>query len=177
MAIEEYVLDEPYSRFTEALRSVKTLLNASQHGSNTKVIGIVSSLAKEGKTTIAANLAALMIASSRAGVRGLVIDGDLHLRNLTRRLAPGAREGLIEAVANPSRLPALVCKRQRSGLDVLPCVLSARLPNAGDLLASPQMEQLLAVALLSSGGRPSAGWSWKRFRRRRCFVNVSYRSS
>jgi polysaccharide biosynthesis transport protein len=31
-----------------------------------KVIGIVSSLAKEGKTTIAANLAALMISSSGA---------------------------------------------------------------------------------------------------------------
>jgi succinoglycan biosynthesis transport protein ExoP len=146
MTIEEYVLDEPYSRFTETLRSVKTLLNASQHGSSTKVIGIVSSLAKEGKTTIAANLAALMIASAGAGVRGLVIDGDLHLRNLTRRLAPGAREGLIEAVADPSRLPALVCRRQRSGLDVLPCALSTRLPNAADLLGSPQMEKLLAVA-------------------------------
>ena len=146
MPIEEFVLNEPYSRFTETLRSVKALLNAAQHGSGAKVIGVVSSVAKEGKTTIAANLGALMIASSAPGTRGLIIDGDLHLRNLTARLAPDAREGLIEAVADPSRLPTLVCKRQRSGLDVLPCVLPARLPNAAGLLGSVQMGELLAAA-------------------------------
>lgn len=144
--IEEFVLDEPYSRFTEALRSVKALLNAAQHGSGAKIIGVVSSVAKEGKTTIGANLGVLMIASSATRVRGLIIDGDLHLRNLTARLAPDAREGLVEAMADPSRLPALVCRRQRAGLDVLPCVLPARLPNAAELLGSPQMGQLLARA-------------------------------
>jgi succinoglycan biosynthesis transport protein ExoP len=143
--IEEYVLDAPYSRFTETLRTVKALLNGAQQGGSCRVIGVVSSVAKEGKTTIAANLGALMIASSVAGTRGLIIDGDLHVRNLTTRLAPDAREGLIEALADPSRLAALVCKRPRSGLDVLPCALAARLPNAAELLASPQMEELLAT--------------------------------
>jgi succinoglycan biosynthesis transport protein ExoP len=146
MLIEEFVIDEPYSRFTETLRTVKALLNAAQHRNSCNVIGVVSSVAKEGKTTIAANLGALMIASSGAGTRGLIIDGDLHLRNLTTRLAPDAREGLIEALADPSRLAALVYKRPRSGLDVLPCVLPARLPNAAELLASPQMGELLAAA-------------------------------
>jgi succinoglycan biosynthesis transport protein ExoP len=144
--IEEFVLDEPYSRFTETLRSVKALLNSAQDGSSAKVIGVVSSVAKEGKTTLAANLGALMIASSGTGMRGLIIDGDLHLRKLTARLAPSARVGLIEAIANPSRLPALVYKRERSGLDVLPCVLPDRLPNAAEFLGSPQMGQLLAAA-------------------------------
>jgi succinoglycan biosynthesis transport protein ExoP len=146
MQIQEFVLDEPYSRFTETLRTVKALLNAAGRDGGCKVIGVVSSVAKEGKTTIAANLGALMIASSGAGTRGLIVDGDLHLRNLTARLAPDAREGLIEALANPSRLAAVVSKRPRSGLDVLPCVLPARLPNAAELLASPQMGELLAVA-------------------------------
>ena len=45
-----------------------------------------------------------------------------------------------------SRLPTLVCKMPHSGLDVLPCVLSARLPNAAELLGSPEMEQLLIAA-------------------------------
>jgi succinoglycan biosynthesis transport protein ExoP len=144
--LEEFALEQPYSRFTETLRSVKAMIGATQDGASAKVIGIVSSVAKEGKTTIAANLGALMIAASRADTRVLIIDGDLHLRNLTARLAPDAREGLIEALAEPSRLPALVCKRPRSRLDVLPCVLSGRLPNAAELLGSPQMEQLLAAA-------------------------------
>jgi succinoglycan biosynthesis transport protein ExoP len=144
--IEEFVLEEPYSRFTETLRSVKALLNAAQHGRNVKVIGIISSVAKEGKTTIASNLGALIVGSSGPGARVLIIDGDLHLRNLTARLAPDARAGLIEAIADPSRLPALVCKRPRSGVDVLPCVLQARLPNAAELLGSAQMGQLLETA-------------------------------
>lgn len=142
--IEEVVLDEPYSRFTETLRNVKALINSAGHVHNAKVIGVVSSVPKEGKTIIAANLAALMIATS--GGRTLLIDGDLHLRLLTARLAPDAREGLLEALVDPSRLAALVHKRKHSGLDVLPCVLTRRIPNAAELLGSPQMEQLLGAA-------------------------------
>jgi succinoglycan biosynthesis transport protein ExoP len=142
--VEEFVLDAPYSRFTETLRNLKALINTGPLGDGSKVIGVVSSVPKEGKTTVAANVAALLIASS--GARTLIIDSDVHLRQLTARLAPDAREGLIEALVDPSRLPALVLKRRRSGLDVLPCALSARLPNAAELLGSPEMEQLLAVA-------------------------------
>jgi succinoglycan biosynthesis transport protein ExoP len=145
-SIEEFVLDEPYSRFAETLRSVKAMINATPDSGNVKVIGIVSSMAKEGKTTIAANLGALAVAASRSDTRVLIIDGDLHLRNLTALLAPDTFEGLIEALADPSRLSALVCKRPRSGVDVLPCVLSDRIPNAAELLGSPQMAQLLAAA-------------------------------
>jgi succinoglycan biosynthesis transport protein ExoP len=144
LTIEDFVLDSPYSRFTETLRNIKALINAAHLARDAKVIGIVSSVAKEGKTTIAANLAALMIASS--GSRTLLIDGDLHKRLLTARLAPDAREGLIEALANPSRLSAIVSKRERSGLDVLPCVLSGRIPNAAELLGSPEMDKLLVAA-------------------------------
>jgi polysaccharide biosynthesis transport protein len=141
--IEEFVLDAPYSRFTEALRGVKALINTAALDGGVKVIGVVSSVAKEGKTTVAANLAALMVASSCTRV--LVIDGDVHLRLLSARLAPDAREGLIEALADPSRLGTLVYQRQ-SGLDILPCILSTRLPNAADLLGSRKMEQLLVAA-------------------------------
>src|SRR5258708_613656 len=144
MLLEGFFFDAPYSRFTEELRNLKAVIYTARLGDDVKVIGVVSSVPKEGKTTIAANLATLMIASS--GARTLIIDSDVHLRLLTARLAPDAREGLIEALADPSRLPTLVCKMPRSGLDVLPCVLSARLPNAAELLGSPEMEQLLIAA-------------------------------
>ena len=142
--IEEFVLDAPYSRFTETLRHVKVSIDAAQLVRDVKVIGVVSSVAKEGKTTVAANLGALVVASSRAHT--LIIDGDFHQRSLTRMLAPHAREGLIEALGDPSRLATLVYHRQRSQLDVLPCVLEKRIPNAAELLASPQMEKLLVAA-------------------------------
>jgi succinoglycan biosynthesis transport protein ExoP len=65
---------------------------------------------------------------------------------LTLALAPASREGLIEALNEPSRLAALVVKRNRSGLDVLPCPSDARIPNAAELLGSPKMQHLLAAA-------------------------------
>jgi succinoglycan biosynthesis transport protein ExoP len=142
--IEEFVLDAPHSRFTETLRHVKVSINAAQLARDVQVIGVVSSVAKEGKTTVAANLGALLVASS--GARTLIVDGDFHHRSLTRVLAPYAREGLIEALGDPSRLATLVHHRQRSRLDVLPCVLENRIPNAAELLASPQMEKLLIAA-------------------------------
>ncbi len=142
MLLGEFVLDAPHSQFTESLRYIKALLDAAEPEHRGKVIGIVSPVANSGKSTIGTNLAALMAASART----LLIDGDLHKRKLTTRLEPGAREGLIEALNDPSRLDALVVKRPRSGVDILPCVLSKRIPNAADLLGSPQMERLLIAA-------------------------------
>jgi succinoglycan biosynthesis transport protein ExoP len=142
--IEEFILDAPYSRFTESLRNIKALIDTGPRVEGAKVIGIVSSLAKEGKTTIAANLASLMIASSCA--RTLIIDADLHRRLLTAALAPEADRGLIEALDDPTQLNSFIYKRERSGLHVLPCALSTRVPNAAELLGSAKMEQLLEVA-------------------------------
>ena len=141
---EELVLDAPYSRFTEALRNVKAQIDNNRNVHGAKVIGVVSSLPNEGKTTVGANLAALMIASS--GARTLVIDSDFHVRRMSAALAPDAREGLLEALENPTRLSWLVSRRQRSGLHVLPCVSSERIPNSAELLGSPMMGQLLSVA-------------------------------
>jgi len=142
--IEELVLDAPYSRFTEALRKVKAEIDSNRGVHGAKVIGVVSSLPQEGKTTVGANLAALMIAAS--GARTLVIDSDFHVRRLSATLAPDAREGLLEALENPTRLPWLISRRQRSGLHVLPCVAAARIPNSAELLGTPMMAQLLSVA-------------------------------
>lgn len=142
--IEEYVLDAPYSRFTEALRGIKALIDANRIVHGAKVIGVVSSIPKEGKTTVGANLASLMVAAT--GARTLLIDSDFHVRKLSAAMAPDAREGLLEALQSPTRLPWLVSKRQRSGVHVLPCASPARIPNAAELLGAPEMGQLLAAA-------------------------------
>jgi len=141
--IEEHILAAPFSRFAESLRKIRATIDAAPNAKGAKVIGVVSALPKEGKTVVAANLGALTTLS--LGARTLVIDSDMHLRKLTDTLAPDAREGLLEALESPSRLPSLV-KRQRSGLDILPCVVPDRIPNAAELLGSAEMGQLLAVA-------------------------------
>ena len=70
----------------------------------------------------------------------------MHLRRLTTELAPHARQGLIEALVEPTRLGFLRVHGSRSGLDVLPCVLPSRVPNAAEILGSPKMEMLIAQA-------------------------------
>ena len=142
LALEEFVLDAPHSRFTESFRNIKALVATAQRTHGGLVIGVVSPVANNGKSTIVTNLASLMASSART----LVIDGDLHKRKLTARLEPDARKGLMEALDDPSRLAEFVIKRPRSGLDFLPCVLSKRIPNAAELLGSPQMERLLIAA-------------------------------
>lgn len=142
-AIEEFVLEAPFSRFTETIRNVKMSFKAGHNSHDIKVIGIVSSVAREGKTTVAANLGALVAGSS--GARCLLIDGDFHHRSLSSKLAPGAPAGLIEALHDPSRFAEFVYHRERSGVDVLPCVVKNRIPNAAELLGSPHMHTLLAA--------------------------------
>jgi succinoglycan biosynthesis transport protein ExoP len=140
--IEEFVLEAPFSRFAETIRNVKISIDADRRSRDVKVIGVVSSVAREGKTTVAANLGAFAAGSS--GARCLLIDGDFHQRSLTSKLAPDAREGLIEVLGDPSRLAEVVRHRSCS-LDVLPCVVDTRIPNAAELLGSSQMQDLLAA--------------------------------
>ena len=142
LALEEFVLDAPHSRFAELLRNIKVLAATSQHTHRGLVIGVVSPVANNGKSTIVTNLASLMASSARV----LVIDGDLHKRKLTSRWEPDAPKGLMGALDDPSRLAEFVTKRPRSGLDFLPSVLSKRIPDAAELLGSPQMERLLIAA-------------------------------
>jgi succinoglycan biosynthesis transport protein ExoP len=141
--LNEYVLDAPYSRFTETFRNVRALISAFRSRSGCKVICVVSSVSQEGKTTVANNLAALISASA---YRTLLMDCDLHRWQMTMELAPDAEVGLAEALREPARLAEFVFKRERSGVDVLPFAHSERLPNAAELLGSAQMEKLLNAA-------------------------------
>jgi succinoglycan biosynthesis transport protein ExoP len=142
--IEEYVLEAPYSRFTEAMRGTKALIDANRIVHGAKVIGVVSAVPNEGKTTVGANLASLMVAAT--GARTLLIDSDFHVRKLSATMAPGAQQGLLEALQDPARLSWFVSRRPHSNVHVLPCVSPARIPNSAELLGSPEMAQLLAVA-------------------------------
>ena len=140
----DYVLNAPYSRFAEGLRNIWALILAANRQDGSKVIGVVSSVAKEGKTTIACNLASLLSITSKSKV--LLIDGDAHRRSLTERMTPDAKKGLLEALNDPENIRSYVTKIERSGLEVLPCVLTDRIPNAAEVLGSNEMEKLLRVA-------------------------------
>ncbi|MGE3993795.1 AAA family ATPase, partial [Pseudorhodoplanes sp.] len=143
----EYALDQPYSRFAESVRLLWSLINVAQRENNAKVICVVSAVANEGKTTIATNLANQV--SMHATMRTLLIDADFHKQSLTQAVTPDAQNGLREALDHPERFSDFVVRKERSGVEVLPCPLPHRPPNAAQALGSAKMEDLLNRARAS----------------------------
>ena len=140
----EYVLDWPYSRFSQTLRGLWATINIAQREFGSKVVCVVSSTPGEGKTTVAINLAAHFALHSKTRV--LVIDADFHRRSLTNRVAPDARVGFKEALEEPAALAKFVVRKDRLNLDALPCAASDRMANAAELLGTAEMGQLIEVA-------------------------------
>ncbi|MFT4115733.1 AAA family ATPase [Bradyrhizobium sp.] len=138
--LSRYVVDHPFSRFAETLRNIKVSIDVARLNREIKVIGIVSSLPKEGKTTVAANFAQLI---ALTGHPTLLIDGDLHTRSLTRELAPNAKTGLVETLNDPSSLGYHVQRSKETGLDFLPSVVASRMVNSADVIGSRAMAELL----------------------------------
>lgn len=137
----EYALDIPYSRFAETLRSIWALISIAQKETGAKVICVVSSVPGEGKTTVATSLASHF--SRHTSARVLVIDADFHRHSLTDRVAPQASVGLKEALEDPTNFSKYVVRKDRLQLDVLPCPLAHRIPNAAELLGSQAMQRLV----------------------------------
>src|SRR4051812_7718199 len=140
--VSRYVLDHPFSRFAETLRNIKVSVDVARMTREIKVIGIVSSLPKEGKTTVAANFAQLI---AMTGHRTILIDGDLHTRSLTRELAPDANSGLVEALSDPIAFSYHLQRSKETGLDFLPSIVASRMVNSADVIASRPMADLLAM--------------------------------
>lgn len=140
--LSRYVVDHPFSRFAETLRNIKVSIDVARLTREIKVIGIVSSLPKEGKTTVAANFAQLI---AMTGHRTILIDGDLHTRSLTRELAPSASSGLVEALGDPAAFGYHVQRSKETGLDFLPSIVASRMVNSADVIASKAMADLLAM--------------------------------
>lgn len=136
----DFVVRNPFSRYAETLRNVKVSIDVARMNKEMKVVGIVSSLPKEGKTTVSANLAHL---ASMTGHRALVIDGDLHTCSLTRLLDPNAQTGLLEALADPAQIRRHIKRLDVSGVDFLPAVIPNRMINSADVMASTAMQKLL----------------------------------
>jgi polysaccharide biosynthesis transport protein len=144
LAIGKYVLDWPYSRFAQTLRSAWATINIAQRESGAKVVGVISSNPGEGKTTIAINLAAHF--GRHSTTRVLLVDADFHRQSLTKSVAPEARVGLREALAEPTALAKFVVRREHLNIDTLPCPVSDKMLNPAELLGTPEMEQLIKFA-------------------------------
>jgi succinoglycan biosynthesis transport protein ExoP len=119
---DTYVIDAPFSRFAESIRSVKVAIDDLRLSEpRAKIVGVVSAAPAEGKTTIALNLAQSLAAS---GARTLLVDCDVRTCDLSMRVgvSANAAPALVELMAGQASLADCLRKDPISGLDVLPCV-------------------------------------------------------
>lgn len=120
----------------EAYKLLRTNLNFSIPGhSGCKIIGVTSALRGEGKSTTAVNIAYTM---AQAGGKVLLIEADLRLPTLAKRLRVQPRPGLSNLLIGQCNGNEIL---QSSGLIKNLWVITAGSipPNPAELLGSEQM--------------------------------------
>jgi succinoglycan biosynthesis transport protein ExoP len=146
--VEDAVVVEssPSDPQAESFRQLRTNLRfvelpgAEGPGDRTiSVIAITSSLAAEGKSTVAANLAAAL---AETGSRVLLVDADLRRPSLARVLGLEGGAGLTTVLAGIADLDEVVQDWGGSGLQVLASGVLP--PNPSEVLGSVAMARLLS---------------------------------
>lgn len=133
------VVDSPFSRFAESIRSIKVAADLNEIVKLNKVIGFTSSLPMEGKSTMAAALALLI---AQAGGRVILVDCDLRNPSLTRTLAPSAKAGFIDVISEKAAIEDVLWTDPKTNLSFLPTVMKSRVAHTNEILASAATKNL-----------------------------------
>jgi succinoglycan biosynthesis transport protein ExoP len=128
----------PFSATAEALRYIKVAIDL--HPTGGKVVGIVSALPGEGKTTVAAAFAAFV---AKTGARTLLVDADLRNPSMTSMLGYKNAPGLVEMVAEKLDFEGLLIADCNYKFDFLPSSSRMKPSNSSDILNSPAMRHML----------------------------------
>ncbi len=135
-----HVIEKPFSRFAETLRSIKVTIELSNLEQSTHVIGFISGMPNEGKTTVASNYAALLASS---GQNVILIDTDLRNPSLSKRLAPDAKLGLLDVLAGKATLAEALVIDGSTKVRFLPAVVETQRINTNEIVGSSQMKALI----------------------------------
>ncbi|MBP2565659.1 MULTISPECIES: polysaccharide biosynthesis tyrosine autokinase [Agrobacterium] len=143
-SVARYAIDHPLSSFAETLRSTRLAIDLGISAkSGARIVGVVSALPSEGKSTISINLAQLLAGQ---GSRVLLLDADIRNPGATRAMARHASEGLLEVLLEGRSVQDVVLRDEKTKLAFLPTVVKQRVPHSSELLTSAQMHKLLAEA-------------------------------
>jgi capsular exopolysaccharide synthesis family protein len=134
-----YVSDNPLSVITEGFRTLRTNLEFAAIDRPIRILQVTSPGPSEGKTTIVANLGAIVAQGER---RVLILDADLRKPTLHQFFNLPNRRGLVDVLRDPDSLDEVVIDYQEPDMKV---ITSGNLPpNPAELMASERMEQVLA---------------------------------
>jgi non-specific protein-tyrosine kinase len=132
-------VEAPRSAASESYRTVRTNVQFSSLDVPVGNIVITSPQSREGKSTVAANLAVTM---AQAGKRVLLVDADLRRPMLHRLFGLSNRHGLTDLLLNDRRaVEDVALDTHVPGLQVLPS--GPQPPNPSEALGSRRMRQVL----------------------------------
>lgn len=133
-----YVSENPLSPITESFRTLRTNLEFAGVDKPLKSLLITSTAPGEGKSTIAANLAAVIAQGERKVV---LMDTDLRRPTLHRHLQIANRRGLSDLFRDSIKVSNVI---NSWGDPPIAVITSGGLPpNPSELLASTKMEAIL----------------------------------
>ena len=136
----EIIVNEfPRSRFSAAYRMLQANLKFLSSDKQLKVIVVTSSVPKEGKSTVSANLAASM---AQSGHKVLLVDADMHCPLQHRIWELPNQLGLSNLIVGQGELRTAV-KKVVVNLDVLTSGVMP--PNPVALLYSQRMASLISM--------------------------------
>jgi capsular exopolysaccharide synthesis family protein len=135
-------LIDPRSASAESFRTLRLALQLRTQPEDTTALLVTSAEPGAGKSTLAANYATL---SALGGARVLIIDADLRAPSQHEIFGAARAPGLVEFVANRTRLGNLVQRiSPYCELDLL--AAGQAVPQTMDVANSPRMADLLAEA-------------------------------
>lgn len=135
-----YVVNNPLSRFSEAVRSLKVAVDLNSIVRENRVLAVTSTLPNEGKSTLSTNLAQLI---AHGGARVILVDADLRNPSLSRALVPDAKIGLVDVVAQKAQLEDTLLVDPETKLAILPAGTTSKLLHTNEILASKAMHGLI----------------------------------
>ncbi|MEW9898436.1 polysaccharide biosynthesis tyrosine autokinase [Chitinivorax sp. PXF-14] len=138
LSTELSVLHDPFSREAEALRTLRGHLLLRWFGNGNKFLAVGADDRGSGVTHTAANLAVLF---AQAGLRTVLVDGNLRFPRVTDIFGALAGSGLTEWLAGRGSQGLPVAVPEVRNLSLIPA--GAVPPNPQELLARPRFFDVL----------------------------------
>jgi succinoglycan biosynthesis transport protein ExoP len=133
-----HFFDTKHHMFSESVRTLRTSLQLLNIDKPSKTILITSSVPKEGKSTVAINLAYAIGQLNKV----LLIDTDLRRPTLAKQFGfPGFQPGVANLVAGTHSLAECIVTDDYSNVDLI-CAGTIP-PNPQEILASNKFKQLI----------------------------------